>query len=299
MANVFQSRSEPVVDLTIANTNDMPWESGLEALRAMAPAWRDNLGPADQVERLFATYHQKTLYHDPTTTRRFDLVRLDGGYGDITCAYHDSVEECFVIDGEVDLDGEGHFDAGGYFWRPPGWVHAARTSRGMTALLMLQGDDLDEGSFATSRRIRLSSEAGTNPLRPASDPLSIGPRGWVRTDARFVSRLPGRVYARTQGTIEAWDLDHLDVRVLSANPFTGGQSILMRLHAGHADAGPSVCDAALELFVLSGTCHLGDEALHTGSYARIAGGTPTPPLRSHGGATMFVKIDGWAARVAH
>jgi hypothetical protein len=286
------------VDLAIAHTSDMPWQSGLDVVGSMTREFRDNLGPADQVERLFATYHQKTLFHDPETTRRFDLVRLDGGYGDITCAYHDSVEECYVLDGEVHLEGEGSFDAGGYFWRPPGWVHAARTANGMTALLMLQGEDPDEGSFRTSRRIRLSSEAGSNPLRTAEDPLFVGPRGWVRTHDRHLPWLPGAVYARTQGTVEAWDLGRLDVRVLSANAFSGGQSIVLRLHAGYADAAASVGNARIDVFVLAGDLHLGDEALHTGSYARIPAGVPMPPVHSDGGATLFVKIDGWAARTA-
>jgi hypothetical protein len=284
------------VEPTIAHTPEMPWQSGLDVVRSMAPEWRDNMGPADQVERLFATYHQKTLFSDPTTTRRLDLVRLDPGYGDITCAYHDSVEECFVIDGEVDLDGEGHFGAGGYFWRPPGWVHAARTSRGMTALLMLQGDDPAEGSFATSRRIRLSSEAGTNALRPATDPLSVGPRGWVRTHDQFLPWLPGPVYARTQGTVEGWDLERVDVRVLSANPFTGGQTLLLRLHAGYSETAVTTAGARIEMFVLSGAFTLGDEAMQAGSYARFDGGSHVRPMRSRTGATLFAKIDGWATR---
>ena len=287
------------MDLTIAHTRDMPWQSGLDVLQSMAREWRENIGgPDDQIESLFATHNQKTLFSDPKTTRRFDLVRLDPGYGDITNAYHDSVEECFVISGEVDLDGEGHFDAGGYFWRPPGWVHAAKTSKGMTALLMLQGEDPDEGSFATSRRIRLSSEAGTNALRSDDDPLSVGPRGWVRVHEQFLPWLPGPVYARTQGGAEGWDLEHLDVRVLSANPFTGGQSILVRLQPGYDETAASIAEARLEMFVLTGAFELGGEAMEPGSYARVEGGGEVPPLRSEAGATLFAKIDGWAGRTA-
>ena len=283
--------------MELLHTRDMPWQSGLDVLRSMAQEWRENIGgPDDQISSLFATYHQKTLFSDPKTTRRFDLVRLDPGYGDITNAYHDSVEECFVIEGEVDLDGEGHFDAGGYFWRPPGWVHAAKTSAGMTALLMLQGEDPDEGSFATSRRVRLSSEAGTNPLRSSDDPLLVGPRGWVRTHEHFLPWIPGAVYARTQGSADGWDLDRFEVRVLSANPITGGQSILVRLHAGYDEAAATTTAARMQMFVLTGSLAVGDEQMHSGSYALVDASEQIAPLRSEDGATVFVKIDGWATR---
>lgn len=286
------------MDTVITRTSDMQWQNGLDVVAAMTPEFRDNLGPAEDIERLYVKYAQKTLRHDADTTRRFDLVRLEPGYRDLTNAYHDSVEECLMLSGEVALDGEGHFDTDGYFWRPPGWVHAAETHDGFTALLLLQGHDPDEGSDHTSRRIRPDSEAGTNPLRPLSDPLAVGPRGWVRTHTRFLPWLPGPVYARDQRTLDDADLDRLSVKVLSVNAFTGGQSILFRLDPGYEQRGPAVCDAEIELFVVSGDCALGDEALPAGSYVRVPPGTAAAPLTSREGATLFAKLTGWWSRTA-
>jgi hypothetical protein len=283
------------VSIVITHTDEMEWQNGLDVVRAMTPEFRDNLGPADEVEQLYVKYAQKTVRHDPDTTRRFDLVRLDGGYRDLTNAYHDSVEECLMLSGEVSLDGEGHFDADGYFWRPPGWVHAADTTEGFTALLLLQGDDPSEGSGPTSRRIRPDSEAGTNPLHPMSDPMAVGPRGWVRNHTRFLPWQPGHVYARNQGDLALADIDGLNVRVLSANPFTGGQSVLWRLDPGYQQDGGATSTAELELFVIDGSAAVGGEDLRPGSYARIPAGT-APPLSSTAGATLFVKLDGWWSR---
>ena len=97
----------------------MEWENGLDGVRSFSPEFRANLGPIELVEEVYAKYHQKTLRVDPDTTRRMDLISLAGGYRDVTNAYHDSVEECLGMDGELDLDGEGHFRAGDYFWRAP------------------------------------------------------------------------------------------------------------------------------------------------------------------------------------
>ena len=81
---------------TVLDTRSMPWESGLDYLRTLAPAFRDNLGPPDQVEANFAKYRQKNLYLDPQSTRRLGLVRLEAGYSALTHCCHDSVEEGFL-----------------------------------------------------------------------------------------------------------------------------------------------------------------------------------------------------------
>ena len=159
------------------DTSRMLWTDGLDVVREMAPAFREQLGPEDLVEDAFARYHQKTLFHDLESKRRLDLIQIDSGFRDLTNAYHDSVEECLVLGGSLTLDGEGAFETGDYFWRPPGFVHAAASDTGFVALLGLQGEDPGEASRATSRNIRPDDEAGTNALHPQDLETAVGPRG--------------------------------------------------------------------------------------------------------------------------
>lgn len=276
------------------DTGSAAWENGLDVVRAMAPGFREGLGPAGRVEDLYVMYNQKTLRIDPQSSRRIDLIRIDPGYRDLTNAYHDSVEECFVLEGAFSLDGEGDFRAGDYFWRPPGWVHAAETADGFTALLSLQGHDPAEGSGPTSRRIRPDEEAGSNALHPGGDAQAMGPRGWVRClPTALLAWQPGPVWARAQGAFDGFDLEHLAVKVLSLNPWTGGQSLLVRLDPGYAQRGEGRQSVATECFVVEGACALGDEALPAGSYLYRPGGALEPPLTSPSGATVFLKADGW------
>ena len=99
----------------VLDTHSMPWESGLDYLATLAPAFRDNLGPVDQVAANFGKYRQKNLYLDRDSTRRLDLVQLEPGYSDLTHCCHDSVEEGFLLGGEVVLDGEGTLHEADYF----------------------------------------------------------------------------------------------------------------------------------------------------------------------------------------
>lgn len=273
------------------------WENGLDVVRAMAPEFRANLGPQDRIPEVYVKYHQKTLRVDPNTRRRLDLIRLDPGYRDLTNAYHDSVEECFVLGGSFSLDGEGHFTAGDYFWRPPGWVHAAETPEGFLALLSLQGLDPAEGSGEVSRRIRPDSEAGSNALHAAGDDAAMGPRGWVRCQhTSLLAWQPGPVFARDQEPLEGFDLDRAAFRVLSRNPWTGAQSLLVRLDPGYAQEGAGLFTAAVEFYVVTGSCLLGGEALDEGSYLYSPSRTVEPALSSQAGATLFLKADGRLGR---
>ncbi len=86
---------------TIIDSAALAWENGLDYLATLTPAFRDNLGPADLVEENFAKYGQKNLFLDRETTRRLDLVQLEPGYRDLAHCCHDSVEEGFVMAGEV------------------------------------------------------------------------------------------------------------------------------------------------------------------------------------------------------
>lgn len=158
--------------------DDVPWINGLQVLETMAPAFRDNLGPAEGVHGLMSKYNIRVLHQDPVTTRRIDHVQADPGYEDLTCAAHDSVEECLVLAGSLTLDGEGSFGPGDYFWRPPGFVHCARSDEGFEALLMMEGVSPSDGSGPVSRLVHPHDIAGSNVIN-ADDEDAIGPRGWV------------------------------------------------------------------------------------------------------------------------
>jgi ChrR-like protein with cupin domain len=279
--------------MLVIETGAMEWENGLDVVNHMAPEFGRNLGPAEDVARVYVKYRQKTLRIDPKTTQRLDLIHLDPGYGDLTDAYHDSVEECLFLAGECDLSGEGHFVAGDYFWRPPGWIHSARTTPGFEALLMLEGVSDGDRSGPVSRRIRPAHEAGTNALT-ADHEEAIGPRGWVRclhTD--LVAWQPGSAFARSQGRLEDFDLDHATFKVLSSNSVSGAQSLLVRLGPGYGQKAAGRNSAALEWFVLEGGVDLGTREAKKGTYVYRPPGLAEPPMRSDGGALLFMKTKGW------
>ncbi|GIW07336.1 MAG: hypothetical protein KatS3mg060_2141 [Dehalococcoidia bacterium] len=275
----------------IVDTSTMAWQNGGEVIKAMAPEWRANLGPAEQVAETYAKYDQKTLRLDPATTRRLDLIRLAPGYRDLTYAYHDSVEECFCLGGSCWLGGEGTIHEWGYFWRPPGWVHTAATEEGFVALLGIQGE-CDESGPA-SRRVRPESEAGRCVTTDDPD-AALGPRGFVKMlDSRLVPWQPGPVFARCEGPLDGFDLERVAFKVLSKNPWTGAQSLLLRLAPGYRQARPGRHTAGFEAFVITGSARLGETPLPAGSYFERTAGAEEPPLASEEGAILFAKADGW------
>jgi hypothetical protein len=269
----------------------MEWENGLDVVNAMVPAFRENLGPAELVPETYKKYWQKALYHDPATTRRIDLIRLEAGYADLTDAYHDSVEECLFIEGDCRLTGEGDFAGGDYFWRPPGWIHSASTRDGFLALLSLEGRSEESGP--ASRNIRPAELAGTNGIySPEQHDAAIGPRGWIRRlETHLVAWQPGAAFARTEDDLSAFDLEHFSAKVLSRNPVSGAQSLLLRLHPGfRAPAGSFAADQ--QLFVLVGALTVGDQVLDNGCYFYRPGGSFEGPVASDSGAMLFFKSDG-------
>lgn len=274
------------------------WQNGLDVVRAMAPEFRANLGPAGLVEDLFARYEQRTLLLEKATTRRIDLIRVLPDYRDLTNAFHDSVEECLVLDGSLHLDGEGDFVAGDYFWRPAGWVHAASTEEGFTALLMFQGDDPSEGSGPTSRRIRPDDEAGTNQLHPFDESRALGPRGWVRCQPTgLLSWLPGPDWsAARRHQLATWDLDRVHLRVLSENVRAGGQTLLVRMDPG-ATSPATPLSSAFDLFVLEGSLEVGEQRLGTHGFLHVPVGSEIPALRTDDGVLLFIKTSSWLGAV--
>ena len=73
------------------------------------------------------------------------------------------MEEALFLGGDATLSAEGDFQAGDYFWRPPGWVHAARSGQGFECVLMMEGETPAEGSGRVSRVIRPDEDAGRSP----------------------------------------------------------------------------------------------------------------------------------------
>ena len=279
--------------LSIVDTQAVEWENGLSVYENMAPAWREHLGPKDKVMEMLAKYNQKTLRIDPVTTRRCDLIWLAPGYIDVTHAYHGSVEECFLLEGGIKLNGEGSFEADDYFWRPPGWVHSAEAPEGALAVLSLEGTSPGDGSGAASRHIRPAEELGSNALLTGS-PADVPPRGRVlhlRTGT--LAWLTGEQYARGQRALDGFDIEHIAVKPLSVNQKTGAQSVLLRLGPGYRQQDPGRHTASLEFYVVSGALAIGDTPVNAGAYVFREGQSVQPPMSSDQGATLFMKVDGW------
>lgn len=268
------------------------WVSGLATAQAMPDGYAGNLGPEAEIADTYSRWEQRTLLDEPETTRRIDLVRLLPGFSDPGPAYHDSVEECLVLEGGCDIAGEGPVEAGDYFWRPPGWVHEARSPGGFLGLLMQEGVSEGDRSGPATRRIRLPEDLGRNVLFEDLD-RSIGPRGWIR-------RLPSSLMPWIPGTAlpagEEWlrNLDHasLHVKVLSANWSTGARSLLARLEPGYRDPGPHRLGRRLIAYVISGTAAIDDINLYRGDLIDLPPDSPSVRLSSSAGADLFLKLGG-------
>jgi hypothetical protein len=285
------TRSGAVLD--IVRTDALPWQNGLDVVGAMTPAFRENLGPSHLLEQTYAKYNQKTLTKDTATTYRGDLVYLEAGYADLTNAYHDSVEECFFLSGDCTLTGEQLFTGGDYFWRPPGFIHAASTVGGFVGLLFLEGESEREASGPASRVIRPVELAGTQGLRDDPD-TAVGPRGWVRVRSRDLPWLQGRVYERLQGSdLSELDLARLSVRLLSSNPTSGGHSALFRLDPGYRQPLMIRHTERMGCFVVSGSIDIGAQHLSANSWVQFAPGEAHEAFASLTGALLFVKVAGF------
>ncbi len=276
--------------VNIIDSAQMEWINGLDVLPTMPPAFRDNLGPVEDLATMLTNYDVKPLLFEAETTRRIDLVHLRPGYIDLTDAYHESVEECFVLDGEVTA--EESCRTGDYFWRPPGWVHSAHSRDGFLALLMMEGVSPDDSSGFATRVIRPSEEQGTNPL--VADPDgAIGPRGWVRhLRSSMVPWQSGDDFFRSEGTTDGVSLDALRVKVLSKNHHTGAQSLLVSLSPGFSQA-RSVQPDTQYTYVISGSLSIDGTDVGPGGFFVRPGGEPFPAIESSEGAELFVKHNGW------
>lgn len=286
---------EAVTEAVTAVTDGarMPWRNGVEVIESFAPEWRANLGSAEAVTAAYRLFNTKVFYENAETGQRFELVRCEAGYEDQTTAFHDTVEECFCLTGAVILEGEGDMGPGTYFWRPPGFVHRAVTPPGFSALLMCEGVSPEDGSGPVTRRIRDASEVGTNALETDME-RAVGPRGFVRNvDSALLAWIPGTEFARGQATLEGYDLERAEFKVLSSNASTGGQSLLIRLLPGYAQAGRHMHTGAQLVYVLEGELRWNERTLGAGTFIHRPARTPEPPFASPGGALLFAKIGSW------
>lgn len=268
------------------------WVRGLDTVESMPDGYAGNLGPDAAIERTYSLWEQKTLLDDRETTRRIDLVRLLPGFADPGPAYHDSVEECLVLEGGCEIDGEGPVEAGDYFWRPPGWVHAARAPGGFLGLLMQEGVSEGDASGPATRRVRPPEDLGRNVLFEERE-KAIGPRGWIR---RQPSSLMPWIPATAMTPGEEWlqNLDHpsLDVKVLSRNWSTGARSLLARLEPGYGDPASHRLGHRLIAYVISGTLTIDDITLDRGDLIDLPTDYPAVQLSSSAGSDLFLKIGG-------
>jgi hypothetical protein len=130
-------------------------------------------------------------------------------------------------------------------------------------------------------------------LIPAEDERALGTRGRVRrVESRLLVWQPGTAFARGEGPLQGFDLEHLAVRQLSRNPVTGQQTLLLRLDPGYRQAGPGSHSAWWQAFVLAGALQMGNNDLRRGFFVHRPAGAIEGALTSQGGALLYVKTDG-------
>ena len=269
---------------------------GLDTVEGMPDGYAGNVGPEGDLAATYSLWEQKTLLDDPETTRRIDLVRLLPGFTDPGPAYHDSVEECLVLEGGCKIDGEGEVVAGDYFWRPPGWVHAARAPTGFLGLLMQEGISAGDRSGPATRRVRPPTDLGTNVLFEDAE-QAIGPRGWIRRlPSSLMPWVPVAVMAPTEDWMGNLDLASLSVKMLSRNWATGARSLLARFEAGYRDPRPHRLGRSLIGYVVSGELALDDVTVHRGDLVHVPDASSPVSLASSQGGVLFMKLGG-AARL--
>lgn len=276
--------------MEVAGGDRNPWIRGLDTVAGMPDGYAGNLGPEGALADTYSRWEQKTLLDDPGTTRRIDLVRLLPGFTDPGPAYHDSVEECFVLAGGCNIDGEGEVAAGDYFWRPPGWVHAASTDTGFLGLLMQEGISPGDASGPATRRERSADDLGRNVLFEDLE-TAIGPRGWIRRlPSSLMPWVPATVLAGKEDWIPGIDHRSLSIKMLSKNWITGASSLLARFDPGYRDQEPHRLGRRLIGYVMSGQLMINHTTLSQGDLVDVPADSPPISLFSTAGADLFLKF---------
>lgn len=279
--------------VSIVDTTEHDWIKGPALLADMDPGFRANLGPSDEVNEVFECYLVKPLLREEGTGRRVDLCQFLPGYRDVTACFHDSAEEGFVMTGDLQLAGEGDFEDGDYFWRPPGWVHGAvGTSAGATALICFEGDRPSDGSGPNSRDIRPYDAAGSNGLFGEGEEGAIGPRGRIaHQSSRLLPWQSGTTWPGIDDAARAaWCADKLSVRTLSLNVVNGASSSIWQVESGFSQAEAVVAKDTLMFFVVEGSVVVEGLERGPGTFIYLPTGAELAPMSS-AGATLFVKSD--------
>ena len=276
----------------VVRGDGIAWVRGLDTVAGMPEGYAGNLGPGGRLADTYSRWEQKTLLDDPETTRRIDLVRLLPGFEDPGPAYHDSVEECLVLEGGCDIDGEGPVTAGDYFWRPPGWVHAARAPTGFLGLLMQEGVSEGDASGRATRRVTPPDDLGRNVLFEDLE-TAIGPRGRIRRlPSSLLPWIPASVLAPMEDWMRKLDLPCLSVKVLSRNWNSGAQSLLARFEPGYRDPKPHRLGRRLIGYVVSGELVIGDATAGQGDLVHLPAVPTKVRLSSPPGGVLFLKLGG-------
>lgn len=276
--------------IQVVRGNRIPWVRGLDTVEGMPDGYAGNVGPEAALAETYSRWEQKTLLDDPDTTRRIDLVRLLPGFADPGPAYHDSVEECFVLEGGCVIDGEGEVGAGDYFWRPPGWVHAASTGPGFLGLLMQEGVSPGDASGPATRRERPPDDLGRNVLHDDLE-TAIGPRGWVRRlPSSLMPWVPAQFLAGGEDRTFPFGRRALSVKMLSTNWTTGACSLLARFDAGYRDPKPLRLGRRAIAYVLAGQLTIDGTILDQGDLVDVPAGAVPTTLSSAAGADTFLKL---------
>ena len=83
-----------------------------------------------------------------------------------------------------------------------------------------------------------------------------------------------------------FDLPNLSVRVLSRNPHTGQQTVLLRLSPGYRQSSGGAHSVWWQMYVLSGGMEWGDESMGPGVFVHRPAHTSEPPMASASGAVI-------------
>jgi mannose-6-phosphate isomerase-like protein (cupin superfamily) len=272
--------------VTVVDGASLPWIDGDAVYDSMEPEFRNNFGgDAEQVRALLAKYSMRSLWLDPESTRRIDHLRAAPGYSDLSEAYHDSVEEAYFLSGSATLSAEGYLQAGDYFWRPPGWVHAARSDEGFENILCMEGDVPSENSGRVSRVVRPDDEAGTQARDDAA--RAIGPRGYIRRlETRFEV---ARRHDDSATALESAPTGELTSQTLSVNAVTGAASMKVLLPLGWSSVVPAT-DRERFLITVDGALEVDGTTLEECSLIHVPAGVAGPALVAKTPATLFVKV---------
>jgi hypothetical protein len=159
-------------------------------------------------------------------------------------------------------------------------------------LLGFEGQSNESGPV--SRYVCPSDLAGRNHLIPDSDEASVGTRGRVcKVSSPSLVWQPGASFARGEGRLDGFDVEHLSVRVLSRNPITGQQTVLWRLAPGYQQSTAGAHAVWCQMFVLEGGLQWAGEEMGPGTFVHRPAGSHEPVMASASGALIYVKLDGW------